>query len=75
MILDIKEDLTRKARLVAGGQMTEEPCESVYSSVDLRDSARIAFTIATLNGLKVLAGEVQNAYLNAPTKERCYTIA
>jgi hypothetical protein len=75
MIFDIESDLTRKARLVAGGHMTEKPTESIYSSVVLRDSNQIAFTIATLNGLEVLAGDVQNAYLNAPTKERCYTIA
>jgi Reverse transcriptase (RNA-dependent DNA polymerase) len=75
MIFDIKSDLTRKARFVAGGNQTEEPSESVYSSVVSRDSIRIAFTIAALNGLKILAGDIQNAYLNAPTKERCYTIA
>jgi Reverse transcriptase (RNA-dependent DNA polymerase) len=75
MIFDIKSDPTSKARLVTGGHITEEPNESVYSSVVLRDSVRIAFTIATLNGLKALAGDVQNAYLNAPTKKRCYTIA
>jgi hypothetical protein len=38
MIFDIKSDLTRKARLVAGGHMTEEPNESVYSSVVSIDS-------------------------------------
>jgi hypothetical protein len=75
MIFDIKSDLTRKARLVAGGRQTEEPAESVYLSVESRDSVRIAFLIAALNGLDILAGDVQNAYLNAPTKERCYTIA
>jgi hypothetical protein len=74
MIFDIKSDLTRKARLVAGGHMTNEPHESVYSSVVSRDSIGIAFTIASLNGLRVLAGDVQNAYLNAPIK-RCYTTA
>jgi Reverse transcriptase (RNA-dependent DNA polymerase) len=31
--------------------------------------------IASLNDLSVLVGDVQNAYLNAPTKEKCYTIA
>ena len=40
-----------------------------------RDSVRIAFTIAALNGLDVLVGDVQNAYLNAPTKEKTYTTA
>jgi hypothetical protein len=71
MIFDIKTDLTRKARLVAGGHQTDVPDESVYSSVVSRDSVRIAFTIAALNDLEVLAADVQNAYLNAPTNERC----
>jgi hypothetical protein len=51
LIFDIKSDLTRKERIVAGGHMTDEPHESVYSSVVYRDSVRIAFTIASLNGL------------------------
>ena len=72
MIFDIKSDLTRKARFVAGGHMTDPPKESVFSSVVTRDSVRIAFTYAALNGLEILAGDVQNAYLNAPTKEKCW---
>jgi hypothetical protein len=75
MVFDIKVDLTRKARLVAGGHQTEVPKDSVYSSVVSRDSVRIAFMLAALNGLDVLAADIQNAYLNAPTKEKCYTIA
>ena len=75
MIFDIKVDLTRKARLVGGGHQTEVPKESVYSSVVSRDSVRIALLLATRNGLKVLSADVQNAYLNALTKEKCYTIA
>lgn len=75
MIFDIKSDLTRKARFVAGGHQTDPPKESVYSSVVSRDSIRIAFTVAALNGLDILAADVQNAYLNAPTKEKVYTTA
>ena len=37
-----------------------------------RDSVRIAFTLAALNDLQILAGDVQNAYLNAPTKEKIW---
>jgi hypothetical protein len=59
MIFNIKSDLTRKARLVAGGHITDEPHKSVYLSVVCRDSVRIAFTIASLNGLRVFAGDVQ----------------
>jgi hypothetical protein len=72
MIFDIKSTLVRKARLVAGGHMTDPPKDAVFSSVVTRDSVRIAFTMAALNDLEVLAGDVQNAYLNAPTKEKCW---
>lgn len=76
MVFDIKShDLTRKARLVAGGHLTDPPKESTYSSVVSRDSVRLAFLIAALNDLDVLAADVQNAYLNAPTKEKIYTTA
>jgi hypothetical protein len=75
MVYDVKIDLTRKARLVAGGHQTDVQKESVYSSVVSRDSVRIALTLASLNSLNVLAADFQNAYLNAPTKEKCYTIA
>jgi hypothetical protein len=47
----------------------------VFSSVVTRESVRIAFTMAALNDLEILAGDVQNAYLNAPTKEKCWFIA
>jgi Reverse transcriptase (RNA-dependent DNA polymerase) len=75
MIFDIKSDLTCKARLVAGGHMTDVPKESVHASVVSRDSMGIVFMLASLNDLKVLVGDVKNAYLNAPTEELCYCIA
>jgi hypothetical protein len=40
-----------------------------------RDSIRIALTLAALNDLKVVSADVQGAYLNAPTKEKVYTIS
>jgi len=72
MVFDIKRDLTRKARFCAGGNMTEEPKESVFSSVVTRDTVRIAFLYAALNDLDILGADIQNAYLNAPTKEKCW---
>jgi len=39
------------------------------------DSVQIAFLVAALNDLDVLAADVQNAYLNALLKEKVYTIA
>ncbi len=75
MIFDIKFDLTRKARLVLNGAKHEVPKEMTFSSVVSRDSVRIAFTLAALNGLDILAADIQNAYLSAPTEERLYVVA
>ena len=62
MVFEIKMvGLVRKARLVAGGHLTDPPSDSVYSSVVTRESVRIMFTIAALNGLDLLGADVQNA--------------
>jgi hypothetical protein len=75
MVFDVKMDLTRKARYVAGGHMTDPPKDSSYSSVVSRDSVRLAFLLAALNDLDILAADIQNAYLYARTKEKVYTTA
>lgn len=77
IVFDIKmgENFRRKARMVAGGHMTETPSTLTYSSVVSRDSVRIALMIAALNDLKVLACDIQNAYLTAPCREKVWTIA
>ena len=66
MIYDIKMDFARKARLVAEGCRTLNPVTSTYVGVVSRESVRIAFTYAALNGLDVWAADVQNAFLQAP---------
>jgi hypothetical protein len=75
MIFDIKMDLTRKARFVAGVHMTETPTSITYSSVVSRDSVRIAFLIAALNDLDIMACDISNTYLNAPCKEKIWFVA
>ena len=75
LVFDIKSDLTRKARMVADGHLTDPPKDSTYSSVVSRDSVRLAFMLAGLNDLDVMAADIQNAYLNAPTGERCWAKA
>jgi hypothetical protein len=70
MVFDVKMDLTRKARFVAGGHWTDPPSQITYSMVVSRDSVRIAFLIAAMNDLNILSADIGNAYLNAPTKER-----
>jgi len=77
MIFDVKMDgsFTRKARLVADGHKTKPPTSMTYSSVVSRDSVRIALTIASLNSLEVSACDIGNAYLNAPCREKLWTVA
>ena len=77
MIFDVKmgENFRRKARMVAGGHMTESPSSLTYSSVVSRDSVRIALTIAALNGLSTRSCDIQNAYLTAPCREKIWTVA
>ena len=75
MIFDVKMDnFTYKARMVAGGHTTETPASITYASVVSRDSIRIALTMAALNDLQVKVGDIQNAYLTAPCREKIVTI-
>jgi hypothetical protein len=68
MFFDVKCDFTRKARFVAGGHWTDAPSQLMYSSVVTRDSVRIAFLVAALNDLEILAADIGNAYLQAPAQ-------
>jgi hypothetical protein len=75
MVFDVKMDLIRKARFVAGGHLTEAPASITYSSVVSRDSVRIAFLLAALNGLNIISCDIGNAYLNAPCREKIWFVA
>ncbi len=55
--------------------MTDPPPSISYSSIVSRDSVHIAFLIAALNGIHILAIDIENAYLNATPRERVYTTA
>jgi hypothetical protein len=64
----------RKARLVAGGHVTEAPAAMTYASVVSHETVRIALTIAALNSFDVKTGDVMNAYITAPVTETVWTI-
>jgi hypothetical protein len=71
MIFDVKmEDFRRKARLVAGGHQTKAPVTITYASVVSGETVRLALTIASLNDLNVKVGDVLNAYITVPVKEK-----
>lgn len=75
LVFDVKFDLTRKARLVAGGHRNKGvPAHATFSSVAARDSVRLAFLFAALNDLDILSADIGNAFLNAPPRERCHVI-
>ena len=71
-IFDVKADLTRKARLVAGGHKHNVPTHTTFSSVAGRDSVRLGFLLAALNSLHILMCDIGNAYLNAPNREKVH---
>jgi hypothetical protein len=72
IIFDIKMDFTRKARFVAGGHTTDTPAAMTYSSVVSRESVRLGFLIAALNGLDIMSCDLESAYLNAKCKEKIW---
>ena len=74
LIWDLKMDFTRKARWVLDGHKTGHPVGSTYAGVVSRESVRIAFTYAALNGLEVCAADIRNAYLQAPSSCKDYII-
>ena len=46
------DDFRHKARLVAGGHMTEAPANIMYASVVSRETVRIALIVNALNDLE-----------------------
>ncbi|CAJ1946131.1 unnamed protein product, partial [Cylindrotheca closterium] len=73
-VFNVKMDLTRKARICARGDQTDPPMSVTYASVATRESIRLAFVIAALNGLNVLSADVSGAYLNAKCAKKVYCI-
>ena len=61
---------------MAGGHLTQAqaPATITYASVVSRETVRLALTFASLNDLEVKVGNVLNAYITAPVKEKVWTI-
>ena len=74
LVFDMKMDFTRKARWVKDGHKTRDSPTSNYAGVVSRESVRIAFTYAALNGINITAADIRNAYLQAPSSEKHYII-
>jgi hypothetical protein len=75
LVYDVKQDGRRKARLVAGGHLTGPNTDTYYSSVVSLRAMRILVFLSELNDLKLCAGDVGNAYLEAYTNEKVCFVA
>lgn len=77
IIFDIRmgENFRKKARYVADGHKTRTPSAVTYSTVVSRDSVRLMLLVAALNDLEVKGVDIQNAFLSAPNREKCYIVA
>ncbi len=72
IIWDIKMDFTRKAHWVKDGHQMPDLEDSKYAGVVSRESVTIMLTYAALHDLPVLAADIRNEYLQAPTSEKYY---
>jgi Reverse transcriptase (RNA-dependent DNA polymerase) len=75
LVVDVKHDGRHKVRVVADGQLTDIPLDSVYSGVVSLQGLRIMIFLAELNELEVWSTDIGNAYLEAHTQEKLYIIA
>ena len=62
LIFAVKHYGRHKARLVAGGHLTPDPIESIYSGVVSIRSLRLVIFLAKLNNLEVWRAGIGNAY-------------
>ena len=69
-VYDMKHDGRYKARLVAGGHMTDLNKEDAYSGVVSLRTLRLALLIGELNKLNIMVGDIGNAYLESYTREK-----
>ena len=75
LIFAVKHNCRHKARLVAGGHLTPDPIESIYSGVVSIRSLRLVIVVAKLNNLEVWGADLGNACFEAKTKEKLYIVA
>ena len=75
MIFEVKQDGRRKARLVAGGHMVDPMGVNTRSTVVKGISVRLLDLIAHRDGLRILCGDIGNAFITAQCMEKIYSVA
>ena len=73
-VYDVKFDGRYRSRCVAGGHMTADLEYDLYSGVVDLENVRIAFVIAALMNLKVIAADIGSAYIQSLTIEKIYCV-
>jgi hypothetical protein len=74
IVFDVKQDLRRKARLVARGHLVNPMDHSVYSSTVKGISVNLLHVIAHKAKLEQLCGDVSLTFVNTYTLEKVYAI-
>ena len=73
IVFDDSMSFHRKSQWVKDDHRTPDPDTSSYAGVVSRKSIRILLTHAALHGVPVMAADVRNAYLQAPTSEKYFS--
>ncbi|KAL7476432.1 hypothetical protein ACHAW6_002297 [Cyclotella cf. meneghiniana] len=69
----MSEDFCCKARLIAGGHMTNAPATLTYASIMSQETLCIVLFVAVLNYVEIWAADVLNAYITVPWIEKIWT--
>ena len=75
LIFDVRQDLRRKARYVAGGHLVDALDNNIYSLTVKGISVKLLHVIAHKAKLKQLCGDVACAFPNTFTNEKVYAYA
>ena len=75
LVYAVKHDGRHKERMVAYGNLTDIPMDSIYSGVVSLRGLRLVIFIAEMNDLETYATNIGNDYLEAYTKEKVCFIA
>ena len=72
-VYDLKPDLWYKARLVCDGSMVDPRGLSTRTTVVKGISVRLLDLVADIQNLKVMTGDIGNAFIQAHTNEKIFT--
>ena len=73
-IFVVKMDFTRKYRWTTNVHRTPYSEPSIYAGVVSRESIRILLRSYDMHGVHVIAADVRNVYIQAPTSDKYYVI-